>query len=135
MKYDIKELRYKTNLTQKKFAEHFGIPLKTLQKWEQGETSPAPYVIELIARQLPFTDLSDMQEIKCKNGLVYYYDKLRSCIMDQKGNSINIQESLEGVKEQNLGLYVQDMFEYFYEIQDRFNSDCKWDKQEDIIWT
>ena len=43
-----------------------------------------------------------------------------------------IQEELSGVKEQNLSIYLQELFESFYEIQEKFNKDCKYDKEEDI---
>jgi DNA-binding transcriptional regulator YiaG len=35
-----KELREKLNFSQSQFAEFTGLPLKTLQKWESGETQP-----------------------------------------------------------------------------------------------
>ena len=56
MSFSMKELRDSTGLTQKAFAKMYGIPLSTLRKWEQGESSPAPYVVRLIARALPCTD-------------------------------------------------------------------------------
>jgi hypothetical protein len=56
-------------------------------------------------------------------------------VSDMQGNKIMIQEDLDGVKEQNLALYLSDLFEEFYEIQEKFNRDCKYDKEEDILWT
>ena len=56
MKYAIRELRDKTGLTQKKFAETYGIPLSTLQKWEQAVMTPPDYVINLLARIIPGVD-------------------------------------------------------------------------------
>ena len=53
MPMNIKEIRYKTGLSQREFSNMFSIPLSTLQKWEQGESSPSPYVVSLIANQLP----------------------------------------------------------------------------------
>ena len=134
MKYMIRELREMTNLTQKEFANMYGIPLSTLRKWEQGEASPAPYVLSLIAKTLPSTDVS-LQKINGADGHVYYYDRLKRTVADERGNIINIQEDLEGVKEQNLALYLEDLFEAFYEIQEKFNRDCRFDKEEDILWT
>ena len=52
-----------------------------------------------------------------------------------KGNRITIQEDLEGVKEQNLALYLEDLFEGFYRLQDKFDRDCRYDKEEDILWS
>jgi DNA-binding transcriptional regulator YiaG len=45
---DIKTLRSQTNLSQSKFANAVGIPVRTIQKWEQGERVPPDYVVKLI---------------------------------------------------------------------------------------
>ena len=50
MYQNIKEIRWATGLSQKAFAELYGIPISTLRNWEQGSNSPAPYVIGLIVR-------------------------------------------------------------------------------------
>lgn len=134
MYYVIKELRESTGLTQKKFAAMYGIPLSTLRKWEQGEASPAPYVVNLIARTLPATD-SGLKKIAGKDGMVFYYDKNQKAVSDARGNKIYIKEDLEGVKEKNLVLYLKDLYESFYEIQERFEQDCQYDKKEDILWS
>ena len=34
------------------------------------------------------------------------------------------------LKEKNLSLYVADLFESYYEIVDKFNRDCRLDKQK-----
>ena len=47
---EIKELRQLTGLTQKQFAEHFKIPLRTVQEWEQERRTPPEYVVKLIER-------------------------------------------------------------------------------------
>lgn len=48
----IKELRASSGMSQRKFAEHFGIPHRTLQDWERGIAKCAPYLIELIRFRL-----------------------------------------------------------------------------------
>lgn len=48
----IKELRALTGLSQSKFAEKFGIPVKTIQSWEIELRSPAPYIPDLIEKIL-----------------------------------------------------------------------------------
>lgn len=131
---NIKEIRESTGMSQKKFAQMYGIPLSTLQNWEQGTNSPAPYIINLLARTLPSMN-SSLKEMKGESGRSYYYDKNQNCIEDIKGNRIYVQENLDDIKEQNLILYMDDLFERFYEIQERFNRDCRFDKEEDIIWT
>ena len=45
----IKELRKKTGLSQSKFSSKFGIPVRTLQQWEQGISAPPDYVIRMMA--------------------------------------------------------------------------------------
>lgn len=134
MYQNIKEIREATGMSQAIFSKHYGIPLGTLRNWEQGMNSPAPYVLNLLARTLPCMN-STLKEIYGKNACTYYYDKNQKCVLDMAGNRIYIQEDLEGIKEQNLALYLDDLFERFYEIQDKFNRDCKYDKEEDILWT
>ena len=134
MLIDIKELRDSTGMTQKEFASRYGIPISTLRKWEQGESSPAPYVAALLARTLPDTE-SSLKRIKTRSGKTYYYNPVKKEVSDVKGNRITIQEELEGVKEQNLALYLEDLFEGFYRLQDKFNRDCRYDKEEDILWS
>lgn len=45
---DTKQIREMTGLSQAKFCEALGIPLRTLQKWETGERKCPDYVTELI---------------------------------------------------------------------------------------
>lgn len=133
MYQNIKEIRDSTGLSQKAFAALYGIPLSTLRNWEQGTNSPAPYIINMIARTLPSLN-STLKKISGKKGDVYYYDKNQKCVSDIFGNRIYVKENLEDIKEQNLALYLDDLFESFYEIKDKFDRDCKYDKEEDIIW-
>ena len=134
MAIEIRELRDASGLTQKAFSELYGIPVSTLRKWEQGESSPPGYVIRLLARSLPQSRLS-LRTLKSRDGTLYYYDPGRNSVLDARGNEILIRESLDGVKEQNLLLYLEDLFEDFYAIQEKFNRDCYYDKREDIVWS
>lgn len=133
MYQNIKEIRWATGLSQKAFVELYGIPISTLRNWEQGSNSPAPYVIGLIARTLPCMN-STLKEISGKSGRSYYYDKNQNCVLDIKGNRIYVKENLEDVKMQNLLLYLDNLFDDFYEIQGKFDRDCKYDQEEDILW-
>lgn len=45
-----KELRKNTGLSQSKFAAYFGIPVRTLQDWEQQKRTPPDYVIAMMER-------------------------------------------------------------------------------------
>lgn len=99
-------------MSQKAFAELYEIPISTLRKWEQGNNSPAPYVLGLISRTLPCMN-STLKEIQGKNGRLYYYDKNQNCVLDIKGNKIYVKEKLENIKTQNLRLYLDDLFDDF----------------------
>lgn len=46
----IKEIRKSTGLSQSKFAAKFGIPCRTIQKWEIGQAEPRPYVLKMMER-------------------------------------------------------------------------------------
>lgn len=48
----VKELRAKTGMSQSNFSARFGIPLRTLQHWEQGRQDPPPYVVAMIEQIL-----------------------------------------------------------------------------------
>ena len=131
---NIKEIRDYTGLTQKGFSEKFGIPIGTVRRWEYGESTPAPYLVRLICMQLPF-EKRNLEMISGKSGATYYYDKMSSCVMDNKGTKIPVHEDLTDVKRQNLSLYLDDLFDAYYEITKKFDKDCRIDKQEDIIWS
>lgn len=48
----IKELRTKTNMSQSKFADYTGIPVGTIQNWEQDKRKTPDYVLSLIEYKL-----------------------------------------------------------------------------------
>ncbi len=134
MAITIRELRDSTGLTQKAFAEMFDIPVSTLRKWEQGDTAPATYVVKLLSKVLPQrNDYSEL--IQTSDGKRYYYDINQGTITDSLGNVIHVNTTLDGVKRENLPYYVQNLFDSFYEIQNRFEKDCEFDKKEDILWS
>ena len=45
----IKQLRKNTGLSQSKFAARFGVPVRTLQQWEQGQSAPPEYFVRMMA--------------------------------------------------------------------------------------
>ena len=46
----IKELREETGMSQQQFARYFGLPLRTLQGWEQSRRKPPDYLVELLKK-------------------------------------------------------------------------------------
>jgi hypothetical protein len=47
---EIKKLRAELGLTQKKFGEKFGIPIRTVQDWEYEKREPRSYIIYMMYR-------------------------------------------------------------------------------------
>ena len=37
---NVRRIRKKLNMSQKKFSDYFGVPVKTIQDWEQGRRVP-----------------------------------------------------------------------------------------------
>lgn len=61
--FEIKNLRHQTRLSQSKFCKCFGIPVSTLQDWEQGNRRPPDYVIDMMKKIAKYEHL-----IKDTNG-------------------------------------------------------------------
>ncbi len=129
----IRDIRKSTGLSQKEFARQYHIPASTLQKWEQGIMSPAPYVIALLTDVIPETR-KGLDQIKYKNE-TYYIDTASHTVSDSAGNMVRYDADIEAVKKNNLGLYLHDMFRDLHECKERFERDCYYDTKEDIIWT
>ena len=93
---NIKELRIMTGQTQKQFAENFGIPVGTLRRWDYGESTPAPYVIKLIADKIPAKN-ELMKKIEYSKG-TFYFDESTGTIADVRGTRIKINEDICSVE-------------------------------------
>ena len=63
----VKQLRTETGLSQRLFAEHYGIPVRTLQQWEQEIQSPPAYVVELLS----FKVMTDFPHAASETGHKY----------------------------------------------------------------
>ena len=69
----IKELRKKTGLSQSKFSAKFGIPVRTLQQWEQGISAPPEYLVRMMAYIMLLEENGQIQDEvpirgKCADG-------------------------------------------------------------------
>ena len=61
----IKQLREQTGLNRREFAEHLGIPLRTIEDWEAGRRTPPEYIPRLISYQLKYEELMrEMEDAK-----------------------------------------------------------------------
>ena len=130
----LREMRDSTHMTQKEFAEKFEIPLATYRKWEQGEATPAPYIVKLIAAFVPSMN-KNLRIITSDSDQTYYYDKTAGIVFDNYGSSIHIHSDLDSVKKENLPIYLDRLFSDYRDILEKFERDCRYDIQEDIIWT
>lgn len=48
----IKQVRTEAGLTQREMSDALGIPLRTIQGWEEGTRTPAPWIEKLIVKEL-----------------------------------------------------------------------------------
>lgn len=63
------DLRKETELNRKAFAEHFGIPLRTLEDWEAGRRTPPRYVLRLMKYQIEYEKLINKDVGAVVNGI------------------------------------------------------------------
>ena len=132
MNHTIRELRDMTGLSQKAFAKHFGIPVSTLRKWEQGESSPPSYVIRLLASAIP-AQREGLEEIPYKDETSFFFDRVRGVVLDRLGNMIRVEDDLEEVNRHNLGYYIHDLFDDYYLMQHRFDRNCYYDRRNHFV--
>ena len=61
---EIGELRRITRLSQRRFAEYFGIPIGTLRNWEQGISNPPEYVFQMIFASIRRDKMINIETIR-----------------------------------------------------------------------
>ena len=64
---EIRKLRKQLALSQSKFAKKYGIPVRTLQKWEQGVAEPLPYLMALIQEEIDIEDYIKVEQFYLTN--------------------------------------------------------------------
>ena len=83
----IKEIRESTGLSQAKFSDKYGIPLRSLENWESRKRNCPPYLISLLRRVVQ----EDTREVSCYSAeilreLGYCYNALLH-ILNKAGNN------------------------------------------------
>ena len=58
----IKRFREETGMNKKEFANHVGIPLRTIEDWEAGRRNPPEYIPRLIEYQIKYEQLIKKNE-------------------------------------------------------------------------
>lgn len=56
------EIRKKTGMNRREFAEYFGIPYRTMQDWELGNRQMPEYLLRLMAYKVKMEELQKMEE-------------------------------------------------------------------------
>ncbi len=77
----IKKLRLETGMNRKQFAEHFQIPLRTVEDWELDRRTPAEYIPRLLQYQWKYEQL-------VKKVCVQNPERNVEIVTDTKGNKI-----------------------------------------------
>lgn len=132
---NIKELREMTGLSQSEFASKYKIQKRTLQNWEQGISKAPEYFIDLLSKDiLKTSDIEKTYSIIGKKGK-YIYNDCKECLIDDKGNDINIKiPDFDKINKHNLGLYCDFLFEDYKNSAEYFINQCKADLKSDIVW-
>lgn len=118
----IKRLREETGLNRKEFAQHFEIPLRTVEDWEAGRRTPPEYIPRLITYQIRFeklysTDNSLLEQEKLKE------QRNVNIIKDLKGNKIVLINDIffkgkRSVSWKDVRAYLKQYVGEFYSIAD-----------------
>lgn len=53
----LKSMRKEANMTQRDFAEYFGIPIRTVEDWERGVRHMPDYVLRLFVYKMEMEKL------------------------------------------------------------------------------
>ena len=64
MEKDIKKIRNHVNMSQRKFADYFNIPLGTFRNWEQEISKPPEYVLNMIIESIRRDKMINVETIK-----------------------------------------------------------------------
>jgi len=86
---EIQKIRKKTNLSQSKFAERFGIPVRTIQKWEIGQASPPHYLVQMVKKLILFEQAEVIRQATT------IPDSLKGLFWDCKVDELNLEKNCE----------------------------------------
>lgn len=120
IKEQIKNLREETRLNRKDFAEHFGIPLRTVEDWEAGRRTPPAYLPRLMFYQIKYEN--HLKENEKKKKLVKEKsDRNIEIVHDVDGNSIVVIHDIKFKGKRRINWkdvedYLQEYIGEFYEI-------------------
>ena len=100
---ELKELRKKIELSQAQFAKKYGIPVRTLQKWEQGAAEPLPYLMALIQ-----DEISEEEYVNVSKYFITPKDTFKVC---RKKRFKNI-EHIHPIQQERIEKIIDSLKEY-----------------------
>lgn len=124
--YDlVRNYRKQLKLSQSEFSKRYSIPLSTLRKWEQKESKPSKYFIELISKEMNDKNIFVIEG----KDTVYKYDTVNSIVYNNMGVGINIDYDIRKINKNNVLIVLEDLFNDYYKMMDKFNIQCSIDKK------
>ena len=85
LRESIQNLRTKTGMSRKVFAEYFGIPLRTIEDWEAGRRNPPEYIPRLLWYRWEYEEI-----LGRKNACVKTQDRNVDIVKDTQGHRIAV---------------------------------------------
>ena len=136
---DITEMRKRTGLSQQKFADLFGMPMRTVQNWEYKKSAPPDYVISMMEEILKNRGMGKSAvPIKGEDsGKMFWYDPEGITLSDGNGTVIRLPKDLSGITDENLSVIVDDIYEELlgvFEVADAEADMGKRYKESKIEW-
>lgn len=130
----INDLRCITKMSQRKFAEHFGIPVGTLRNWEQGISTPPEYVFQMIFTSMRRDKMINIETIKfvrmldelaalSKNGIEPFENANESTFHEKVFYNAKALEGEEGYKIVLDACIVDNPDYYHHDIISYYDSD------------
>lgn len=110
----IRNLRTETGMSRKTFAEHFGIPLRTIEDWEANRRTPPEYIPRLLYYQWKYEQLEHKKSYCPKSDT-----RNVNIVIDTDGNKIVVIHDTVFRNKQNinwsdvekyLGQYVGEIY-------------------------
>ena len=126
----IVKYRKDRKLSQKSFAELYDVPLSTLRKWEQKESTPSKFFIEMLKK-----NEEDNHLIKIENdNKVYFFDLNKMIIYDNLNNGIRVNRDITKLNRNNLFIMLNQLYEDYYKAIERFEILCTLDEKGNSKW-
>lgn len=126
-------VNYRKNkkLSQSQFSKLFNIPISTLRKWEQKESNPSKYFIQMLLNE----DKEGKQFVSFENEEVkYLYDFHNSIVYDKLNTGIKINYDIRKISKDNIIQMLDQLFNDYYKLVDKFEIQCSIDEEQKGKW-